>query len=96
MQLPTVPPLVLVEPSALESAEVREGRQNTIKEDGAAPVSFPFNPLASNQFRNFHWDASTLERQWLGFECCKSNLFLLGRHSMLVVIFGNNSDIKAK
>ena len=38
MQLPDKPPLLLVEPSALESAEAREGRHDTISHNSEAPV----------------------------------------------------------
>lgn len=41
MRLPDKPPLLLVEPSALESAEAREGRHDSISRDADAPVRLP-------------------------------------------------------
>lgn len=46
MKLPTVPPVVLVEPSALESAEVREGRHTALETDKAASVCCPTPPAS--------------------------------------------------
>ena len=43
MRLPDKPPLLLVEPSALESAEVREGRHETISHNSEAPVRQPLH-----------------------------------------------------
>ena len=46
MGLPTKPPLLLVEPSAMEGAEVREKREHASHSHPTAPVSL--NPQSCN------------------------------------------------